>query len=69
MAPPTGWSPTPSARDHRSGSSPNLKRESPPLAEFSGGLLNPEWVEGLMGFPIGWTNPEGPSLRDEAWIA
>lgn len=23
------------------------------------GLLNPSWTEWLMGFPIGWTNPEG----------
>ena len=22
------------------------------------GLLNPDWVEWLMGFPTGWTNPE-----------
>jgi hypothetical protein len=21
-----------------------------------GGALNPEWVEFLMGFPVGWTN-------------
>lgn len=26
------------------------------------GLLNPDWVETLMGFPIGWTRPDGPPL-------
>lgn len=26
------------------------------------GQLNPEWVEALLGFPVGWTNPRGPSL-------
>lgn len=25
----------------------------------STGWLNPEWVEWLMGFPIGWTDSEG----------
>ncbi len=26
-----------------------------PLSEEVGGLLNPEWVEWLMGWPLGWT--------------
>lgn len=29
------------------------------IAARDGGRLNPEWVEALMGFPIGWT--DGPS--------
>ncbi len=28
------------------------------MASGSGGQLNPDWVEWLMGFPIGWTDPE-----------
>jgi site-specific DNA-cytosine methylase len=30
------------------------------------GALSPSFVEWLMGFPLGWTEPEGPSLRDAA---
>ena len=26
------------------------------MANGNGGQLNPEWVEWLMGFPIGWTD-------------
>jgi hypothetical protein len=29
------------------------------LSETMGGQLNPEWVEWLMGFPIGWTDLKG----------
>jgi len=47
--------PTPTARDWKgegfSGQLPN---------EVGGGLLNPTWVEWLMGFPTGWTD-SGPS--------
>lgn len=28
------------------------------------GLLNPAWVEPLMGFPVGWTEPAGPRPVD-----
>ncbi|PCN42291.1 hypothetical protein B9C88_21565 [Brevibacillus laterosporus] len=31
------------------------------------GQLNPDWVEALMGFPIGWTNLEVDEPR-EHWI-
>jgi hypothetical protein len=34
---------------------PSLSTE----ARRSGGMLNPNWVETLMGFPIGWT--DGPA--------
>ncbi len=48
---------TPTARDWRSGkaSEATMARNSRPLSEQSGGLLNPEWVEWLMGWPIGHT--------------
>ena len=32
------------------------------MAAQRGGRLNPEWVETLMGFPIGWT--DGPADPD-----
>jgi hypothetical protein len=48
---------TPTARDWRSGkaSQATHDRNSRPLSEQIGGLLNPTWVEWLMGWPIGWT--------------
>lgn len=38
-------------------------------AEQRTGALNPDWVEWLMGFPIGWTNLEigDPDLVDVDW--
>ena len=53
---------TQTARDWRSGkvSQTTLDRNSRPLSEQAadqdGGSLNPEWVEWLMGCPIGWTD-------------
>ena len=49
---------TPTARDWRSGkaSEATMERNSRPLSEQLGGLLNPTWVEWLMGWPIGWTD-------------
>jgi hypothetical protein len=51
--------PTPCARDYRGIGRSRLERtgstagENPP--HIVGGLLNPTWVEWLMGWPIGWT--------------
>lgn len=46
--------PTPTARDWRS---PNNDERFPDqLPNFVGGKLNPEWVEWLMGYPVGWTD-------------
>lgn len=47
-----GLLPTPKSRDFK-GSGGNMK--SPDLAHMVGGSLNPEFVEELMGFKIGWT--------------
>jgi hypothetical protein len=54
--------PTPTARDYRGVQRPERRRERRlessrgiPLNEAVGGLLNPTWVEWLMGWPIGWT--------------
>lgn len=58
--------PTPCARDWRAGEDPESRRarqsatgerHSPNLNDVvaPNGHLNPNWVEWLMGFPIGWT--------------
>lgn len=51
---------TPTARDWKSGkaSQTTMERNSRPLSEQIGGLLNPVWVEWLMGWPLGWTDLE-----------
>ena len=46
------WLATPTAADAE-GSSGGKMHSS--LRTEAGGQLNPEWVEWLMGFPIGWT--------------
>lgn len=56
----TLWA-TPTASPWRSGkaSEATAQRNSRPLSEQAAdqsGLLNPEWVEMMMGFPIGWTD-------------
>lgn len=33
-------------------------------ARETGMTLNPDWVETLMGYPIGWTDPDGPCLSE-----
>lgn len=69
--------PTPTARDWRSGkaSQATHERNSRPLSEQVGGLLNPRWVEWLMGMPEGWTSlehletqscPRKPSTHSES---
>ena len=50
--------PTPTARDATRGR--GWDGPGRPLSETVGGLLNPTWVEWLMGFPSGWTDL-GPS--------
>ena len=54
--------PTPTARDYRGVQREQRRHEMSlkssrgvPLNEAAGGLLNPTWVEWLMGWPIGWT--------------
>jgi len=51
---------SPTARDWKSGkaSPATMARNSRPLSEQVGGQLNPNWVEWLMGWPIGWTASE-----------
>lgn len=54
--------PTSQNRDYKSrkrvdSSSPYYQLNTE-VAKIQEGQLNPDWVECLMGFPIGWTNPE-----------
>lgn len=48
---------TPTARDWKSGkaSAATHAKNSRPLSEQTGGSLNPDWVEILMGYDRGWT--------------
>tara|TARA_R100001480_G_scaffold51684_1_gene64973 strand:+ start:223 stop:552 length:330 start_codon:yes stop_codon:yes gene_type:complete len=55
--------PTPTARDWKGGNNPSqnvptnglLGRAVPRDPTSLPGQLNPDWVDTLMGFPIGWT--------------
>jgi hypothetical protein len=73
--------PTLTARDFKSdscGPEYRQKRDSMTMGKTLpwtlGGLLNPRWCEGFMGYPIGWTesdasetpsSPESPRSLDE----
>ena len=47
---------TPTARDWKSGTGAQERPgHAPHLSSQIGGQLNPDWVEWLMGWPIGWT--------------
>ena len=51
--------PTPKA------SEATMQRNRRPLSEHIGGKLNPQWVEWLMGWPIGWTDLA--ALETDKW--
>ena len=70
--------PTPTARDHKDGTAESCSNvpengllgrtihegQNQPTA-----ALNPDWVEWLMGVPIGWSSPEPlPEGAWEEWI-
>lgn len=57
--------PTPTSRDHKDGkamydvpTNGYLGRAAPRDPTSPPGVLNPDWVEQLMGFPTGWTDCE-----------
>ena len=54
--------PTPRAQSAH-GSGPSRVGNKADLQTIVGGSLNPEWVEWLMGFPIGWTKVDGWKSR------
>jgi hypothetical protein len=65
--------PTPAARDFRAPNKPDgLSRLSRPptsgeqLPNAVGGVLNPEWVERMMGYPLGYTDIRSPSNPGKA---
>lgn len=57
--------PTPMTKDYRSPRNTTLKdgspqvnanrERSPTLTDIAGGVINPKWIEWMMGVPIGWT--------------
>jgi hypothetical protein len=65
--------PTPTATNtkavHMRGAD-NGKEREPRVVQEGGGQLNPDWVEWLMGWPLGWTDLK-PSGTDkfQAWCA
>lgn len=63
--------PTPSANDYKGSSKPGQRRgqlTDPAMGVIEpGGSLNPDWVEWLMGWPIGWTRLEPIEWRVEPW--
>lgn len=71
----TLW-PTPTTRDHKGGRKPDTleasgRGETNSLNDAvtirdQHGALNPEWVEWLQGFPLGWTNLTSDELQPES---
>ena len=62
---------TPTARDWRrwKASPETMEKNSRPLSEQVGGSLNPDWVEWLMGWPIGWTDCAPLAMdRFQKWL-
>ena len=59
---------TPTSRDWRSGkaSPATMERNARPLSEQIGGLLNPEFVERMMGWPRNFTRTDGETGADGA---
>lgn len=69
LAPPTaekesGYLPTPNASDHiqrktsaswKAKGRVNFVLSNPEITGVPGGMLNPEWTEWLLGWPIGWS--------------
>jgi hypothetical protein len=61
--------PTPTNQDAKNSTLPRSQGDRDTivgamLREGEMGALNPDWVEWLMGFPIGWSRREGANLRD-----
>lgn len=60
--------PTPTVQDAKNNCGPS-QTDRDALNVTVGGPLNPEWVEWLMGWPIGWSSLEPmPLERFEAWL-
>lgn len=60
--------PTPTTQDAKNNASPSQK-DRDALNVTVGGPLNPEWVEWLMGWPIGWTDLKPLAMdRWQQWL-
>ncbi len=55
--------PSPAYRDYRSGKGRKDNGHTPQVPEMVGGLLNPDWDELLMGWPMGWTSLRPMSIE------
>ena len=68
--PPTEKFPTPTVQDAANNGGPSQsERNTPPLNAIVGGLLNPDWVEWLMGWPVGWTDTTREDVETHDWTA
>jgi len=54
----TPKTPTGGGKPERSTPGGGLRKIEDQVAQVSPGQLNPDWVECLMGFPLGWTDPD-----------
>lgn len=62
--------PTPLATDAKNNGGPGQqRRHTPQLGAVVGGALNPNWVEWLMGWPLGWTDCDVlGTARFRSWL-
>lgn len=60
--------PTPTTQDAANNGGPSQsERNTPPLNAVVGGTLNPDWVEWLMGWPVGWTDTAREEVGTHDW--
>lgn len=61
--------PTPAAADGTGSRRPDGSKATIGLqtAASGDGVLNPAWVELLMGYPVGWTDPDDDAAGAHAW--
>jgi hypothetical protein len=60
--------PTPTTQDAANNGGPSQsERNTPPLNAVVGGTLNPDWVEWLMGWPVGWTDTTREEVETHDW--
>ena len=71
-----GWWPTPTASDFKGGTDAPRKDTGKPRNDrldhclepgHNGKRLNPDWVEWLMGWPIGWTSLDFINIDMKGW--
>jgi len=53
----------PQQADHKKGTVERARRSDDLPDEVKGGLLNPDFVETLLGLPIGWSHPDTCALE------